>query len=367
MKFIEEYLGRSVSKKHILLVSKFSSDPKVYTYASSFILALKNLGFQVSTFNCKKNYLPWAAINHDYLPGVLKVLNNKIINWRLKSAVKRLKPDIVFFVKAENVKKNTMCWILKQVQDDDQRLINFYTDNPFSFWNGNSNSNVLLSLPYYDLFLIWSKELIPILHAAGAKRVAYFPFAYDETIFKPPATISCEEQKNYQSDICFVGTWDAEREAWLTAIKASLPDVKLAIWGNGWEKVAQHSVLLRDSIRGIAIYGVEMVKVFYCSSLVLNFIRKQNLGGHNMRTFEVLASGAFMLTQRTKDQTESPFHEDVNIVCFSTTEELIQKIRYYLDHPDQRSMIIQQGMMLVQGYTLTEQLKKIFDNRLEVL
>lgn len=378
-------------KPYILLVSKFSSDPQAYTYASSFITALQKLGFQVSVFNSKKNYLPWSARNHDYLPGFLKVINNKIINWSLRRTVRRLQPDVVFFIKAENVWNKTIVWILKRVQDDNSkglawikrfvtlnsfqgpsqkkkiRLINFYPDNPFSFWNGNSNSNVLLSLPLYDLFLIWERSLITQLQAAGCKRAVYFPFAYDETIFNPDVTVSLEEKEKYQSDVCFVGTWDAEREQWLSALKESLPGVRLVIWGNGWEKVMERNALLRDCFRGVAIYGREMVKVFKCSSIVLNFIRKQNLEGHNMRTFEVLASGVFLLTQRTIDQTQPPFQEEVNVACFSTSEELIKKIRYYLDHPDERFTLAQQGLLLAQNYTLTEQLKKMFDEEGEIL
>ncbi len=276
---------------------------------------------------------------------------------QLKKVIKKNNPDLIFFIKAENITYKT---ITRIKQNTTCKLINFYPDNPFSFWNGNSNSNVLLSLPFYDHFLIWSKQLIPILASAGCKQVSYFPFAYDETIFKTTVTINPSDKKKYTADVCFIGTWDAERETWLSKLKELAPAINLAIWGNGWEPAIKRHPSLQHCLKGPAIYGPEIIKAFNFSSIVLNFIRKQNLEGHNMRTFEVLASGAFMLTQRTKEQTEYPFQEDFNVACFSTPEELTQKIMYYLCNLEERMIIAQQGNTLAQQFTLTEQLKKIF-------
>ena len=65
----------------ILLVSKFSNNPEVYTYASSFYKALQKLGYDVETFNCKKNFLPIKSHqNHEELPEYLKRINNYFCN-----------------------------------------------------------------------------------------------------------------------------------------------------------------------------------------------------------------------------------------------------------------------------------------------
>lgn len=79
---------------------------------------------------------------------------------------------------------------MKIIESKHNYIVNFYPDNPFVFWNGNSNKNILNSLPYYDCFLIWSKLLIPILKTVGAKDVYYLPFAYDNDIYYPGIDIS---------------------------------------------------------------------------------------------------------------------------------------------------------------------------------
>lgn len=343
--------------KRILLVGKISSDSSIYTYATSFLHALRELGFLVDAFNVKRNYLPWPAAHHDSLPSWLKRINNIIINWRLKVAVRQSKADFVFVIKGENIFPT----VIRMMQQQGCYVINFYPDNPFCLWNGNSTGHLLYALPLYDLFLIWSRDLMPLLLAAGSRRVEYFPFAYDPMVINASTVVSDENYAHYATDICFAGSWDTEREYWLTALCKAMPHLRIAIWGNGWDRVAGENARLRDCLRGIAIYGGEMVKLFKCSSIVLNFVRKQNMEGHNMRTFEALASGAFLITQRTKDQSSDPFSEDYNIVCFSTLEELIKKISYYLEHPEARLLIVQRGMQLAQEYTLTQQLKKALD------
>lgn len=331
------------STSRILLVGAFSSNPAIYTYASSFFTTLKKLDHTVESFNYRKKHIPYFS-----------KINSLITNKKLLKKVLDYKPELVFFIKAENIFATTIQEIKKISQ---AKIINFYPDNPFALWNGNSNSQVLASLPLYDCFLSWSHMLTPALLSAGCKHVCYFPFAYDEDIFLPIDTIT------YNVDVCFIGTWEPEREQWLAGLQKQLPDIKLAIWGNDWHKKCQ-SISLKKIVMGNAIYGPEMIKAFQSSKIVLNFIRKQNLSSHNMRTCEVPASKSFLLTQRTIEQAELLFKENEQIACFETVEELEEKILFYLDkkNEEQRKIMIKNGHKQAQEFTITKQLKKYFHN-----
>ena len=345
--------------KKILLVSKFSNNPNIYTYATSFHNALQKLGYLVETFNCKNNFFTiLGSTGHNELHPKLKIINNYFCNINLKKTVANFKPDLIFLIKAENISYKTLRTIKNQTNC---KLINFYPDNPFVFWNGNSNQNILLSLPLYDHFLIWSKTLVPILEMAGCKSALYFPLAYDEDIFNQKVTLTSEDKKQYISDVCFAGTWDAQREWWLTQICKKMPTLDLSIWGNLWNENLAANSILRMYLRGNAIYNTKMIKAFNCSKIVLNFIRKQNLFAHNMRTFEALASGVFMLTQRTKEQTEPPFVEGKNIECFDSTEELAKKIVFYINEDTLRKDIAKKGFELSAGFGITKQLKNLLN------
>jgi len=56
------------------------------------------------------------------------------------------------------------------------------------------------------------------------------------------------------------------------------------------------------------------------------------------RTFDIPASGGFMIHERTEELL-SVFREDEEVVCFTGADELVQKIQYYFSHPVERERI----------------------------
>lgn len=331
----------------IMLVGMLSQTQ--YTYASSFARTLNKLGYRVITFNNRHQFfLP--------IPTPIKsIINDYLINQALLKAVIKHNPDILFLIKAENIFTSTLKYVKKKFKT---KIINFYPDNPFVTWNGNSTPQVLSNLPHYDHFLIWSEMLIPALQSAGCKNVHYFPLAFEEELFThfPEKT-----EDYYRSEVCFVGTWEPDRERWLLALCQRLPQLNLAIWGDLWRKHIPSNHILHARIRGPALYGKNMLAALQGADIVLNFIREQNATAHNMRTFEIPAAQSFMLTERTYEQAQKLFIEEESIACFSSIDELAQKITWYLQNPSERNRLVQAGHHTVQQYTLKKQLEKILD------
>ncbi len=70
-----------------------------------------------------------------------------------------------------------------------------------------------------------------------------------------------------------------------------------------------------------------------------------DLGGGdtvNMRLFEATGAGAFLLTQHVPDLHRF-FEPGYEIETYRSADELIEKIRYYLAHPDEREAIARRG------------------------
>ena len=334
--------------KKILLVGAFSSDPHVYTYATSFYKTFKKLGYEVEKFNYRKLFTNKCLVR-------LKKINDFLCNVFLQRKVVQFQPDLIFCIKAENIFPAT----LKKIKNKfNTFIVNFYPDNPFVFWNGNSNSNVLLSFPIFDCFLIWSKMLMPILETAGCKNVYYFPFAYDSDLFKDLDEFI---NKDCFCDVCFVGTWDKEREIYLTKLCEKMSNLDLGIWGNMWSENLPKKSILQKRLKGTAVYPPELTNIFKNSKIVLNFIRKQNMTSHNMRTFEVPASGAFLLTERTIEQSHVLFTEGESIECFDGVDELSEKIEFYLDDEFKRLEVINKSKQIVIDFTL----EKVLENFLK--
>ena len=113
---------------------------------------------------------------------------------------------------------------------------------------------------------------------------------------------------------------------------------------------------MQPYLKGCAIYGIAMIKAFRFSKIVLNFIRDQNMDAHNMRTIEVPAAKAFLMTERTAEQARVLFTEGKHLECFESIDELVRKIKFYLVNDDERLKIIQSRFEKAQEYTLEKKL-----------
>lgn len=104
-----------------------------------------------------------------------------------------------------------------------------------------------------------------------------------------------------------------------------------------------------------SVFGLEMQKALRTGKIV--FDSRSSMAGvgpdgltydvagretANMRVFETTGSGAFLLTERHDNLTRY-FEPGREIETFSGIGELQEKIRHYLDHPDERRAIAERG------------------------
>lgn len=60
----------------------------------------------------------------------------------------------------------------------------------------------------------------------------------------------------------------------------------------------------------------------------------------NLRIWEVIGSGLFLLCSRSK---HTPLKDGVHYVAWDSDNDMLDKAKYYLDHPDKREAIARQG------------------------
>jgi hypothetical protein len=257
-------------------------------------------------------------------------LNNLLIK-----TIHSYKPDLLLVLKGIFIKPRT----LKKIKDTSGTILfNFNPDNPFNTCSrGSSNGWIIKSIPIYDVYLTWGKLLLDQIRMAGAKRVEYLPFASD-TEYHYPVDLIAKDKEEYCTDVAFVGNWEQERENWLS----KLEDFNMTIWGTDYWKTRCKNKFLQKCWQGRPAYGEEMAKVCMSSKINLNILRVQNKGAHNMRTFEIPACGGFMLHERS-DEVLELFEEGKDVACFSTPQELKEKINYYLNHEEERMQMAEAG------------------------
>ncbi len=346
-------------RKKMLIVSQFQDSSDGYCYAQFFKKLAEKNNFELSFVDCKKNYFPFGKKSSDQLFWPLKSICNFLSNLVLIYKFIRVRPDILFLVKGENISFRVLKFLKKFWKF---KLINFYPDSPFCCWNSNSSYNVMRSLPLYDRFAIWSRLLAKVLVMSGSKQVFYWPFVCDQELFKP-AALDKEVNHNleddlYASDVCFVGTWDKKREKYLTELVFRLWELDLKIWGAGWKENLPKNSTLSRYVQGGPLKPELISKALSLSKIVINFLRDQNFTSHNMRTFEAASCGAFLLTERSEEQSKELFVEDESIACFSGVDEMCRKVEFYLKKSDERARIAKAAFARSQQFSDAEQLFK---------
>ncbi len=257
--------------------------------------------------------------------------------------------DLVVVCKGAGLDPNC----LRRVRDYTPLLVNVFPDDPFNVNGSSSYPHVLETLPLYDTYFVWSRRLVDRVRAAGAPRAEYLAFGTDPAMFHP-IDLSEEERARYGAPVSFVGNWDPERERWLEAAST----FGLAIWGANWSRARSRNV--RAAWRGSDLYGGELLKALSASDIQLNILRAQNKSGHNMRTFEVPATGAFLLTERSPD-LELLFRANLEVAAFGTVEELREKLAFFRANPAERARIAAAGRRRALEQTYRHRCQELLD------
>jgi spore maturation protein CgeB len=277
-------------------------------------------------------------------PSTRWIFNRKII-----AAAEQFTPHVVLVTKGACCSPQS----LNQIKTNTGAfLINYATDDPFNPLN--SNDDLVASIPLYDLYACTKRAIMDDVQNAGCSDVMYVPFAYEPRLHFPEQPATRADQEQFSSDVVFAGNGDADRFPFMKAL-AQIDGLDLHLYGSYWDQEPALRPYRRGFVRGreyrLALSGT---KIAPC------LVRRANRDGHVMRTFEVPACGAFMLAERTEEHLEL-FEEDEEAVCFGSIEELVDKVRYYLSHEDERRRIAKAGhRRVVEGqHTYGNRLKRI--------
>lgn len=94
-------------------------------------------------------------------------------------------------------------------------------------------------------------------------------------------------------------------------------------------------------------YHTQMPLVFAGSKINLNITLRSIHSGIPLRVLDIMACGGFVLTNWQPEIAEC-FAEGVEIVTFGSLEECLDKVRYYLEHEEERRRIVAAGQEKVR-------------------
>jgi len=165
---------------------------------------------------------------------------------------------------------------------------------------------------------------------------------------------------NFKYDVSFIGQVGLEEvhPNRLSTI-CSLIDVfdNFKIYGPVYTQ--EERILKHHSLR-VTYNEIHHSKVVSQSKINLGIFSWPNIKlGLSARVYRIMGAGGFHLTTKV-DGLEEFFEEDKEIVMYSSIEECIDKIKYYLKYSEERNKIAQRGYeKVINNYTFHHSLRKL--------
>ncbi len=229
-------------------------------------------------------------------------------------------------------------------------LTHSLTDLPTRFWTSMHKHFRLLvgqiaspladdiDLSPFDLMLSSLPNFVQRFRTAGL-RAELFRLAFDPIVLERLKEESAPISPPIE--VSFVGSLSPHhpgRHAWLERL---CRDVPLQDWGPGIEKLAADSPI-RKAYRGPA-WGILMYRILSRSRISVNYhIELSGEYANNMRLYETTGVGTLLLTD-WKQNLHEMFEPDAEVVAYRTPDECVEKIRYFLEHEQERARIAQAG------------------------
>jgi spore maturation protein CgeB len=310
-----------------ILVSGYHN-PHYLTVTDYIERAIRLSGHGLSLFNDRKHIFPGRLRRKVAFLQKLSLLS---INRAFVDLAEHIRPDGIVVTGGHRISRGA----LQRLSKLKTRLVLWTTDVP------RVSDIMLQTAPLYKHIFCQGTEYRDLFHENGLVRAEWLPMACDPFLHGR-VTVSADEQKQFGSDIAFVGSFYPERAELLQA----LTDQRLAVWGPGWEVLPADSRLHRF-IRGSHTNFDAWVKIYSASRIVLSIHYRNSRYPYPVhqaspRVFEAMACGAFVLTDRQKDVL-TLFKDGQHLVTFSDADDLKKKITHYLNHEEERRNIAEAG------------------------
>lgn len=208
---------------------------------------------------------------------------------------------------------------------------------------------------FYQDFLTISNDFI-----FSNKKDAH-DFILEEAIKKFPAicnyyyqNLNKEEQLAFETGL----TWEATRLYRLSCVEQTLDFNPLIVGDDGWQVFFEKENRNWRWHEPIAYY-THLPNFYPHSRINFNCTSMQMKGASNQRILDVPATGSFVLTDY-REQMENMFDIGTEIICYKTTNEIPDLIKYYLSHEKERLEIIQKGReRVLKCHTWTHRVAEI--------
>lgn len=193
----------------------------------------------------------------------------------------------------------------------------------------------------FDLILTSFPHFVKRIRGLGIQS-EYFRIGFDTRV------LDLLGQVHKDVPVSFVGGISRNHNKAVPLLEYLARETPIEFFGYGADSLSSNSPI-RKKHHG-EVWGLDMYRALARSRITLNrHINVAENFANNMRLYEATGVGTLLVTDM-KDNLGDLFEIGKEVVAYSTPEEAAEKIKYYLDHPDEADAIAQAG----QARTLAE-------------
>ena len=279
-------------------------EPMQKNWAHENGMELKDYGWNL-TF--KRGFFPW-----------IKKKKKQWLYEILRSQIKAFKPDIIYSMAIETIDSS----FLESVKGSYRIAIGQHA--------ASLNHN---DISRYDLILSSLPNQIEYFKGLGLNS-KYLKLGFEPRILD----LIKKDKKKY--DLTFIGGFGKHFIKSNALIEKLLRKFDFNIWG--YSEESNTSAVINENLNGV-LYGKEMYQVLAQSKIIFN--RHADFAenyANNMRLYQGTGIGSLLITD-SKENLSDVFKIDKEVVDYSSINECVEKIDYYLSHEKERELIAKNG------------------------
>lgn len=261
--------------------------------------------------------------------------------------IARFKPDVIFGYDYSYLQSTFLTdYILEN--KDKFKLVHYFGDEPESTYAYGDYPDLYKKFRNIDAYsFVWDKDFVSQLPNAQ-----YLPLGANYKVYK------VEDFGDFRYDISFVGRplTDKRQEILCRLIKVFGNRLSIFSYENYFlrslNEITEKGLLndeeleiYKNSYKGYLKTEQDLADVYSRSKINVN-ITLQGKTSLNYRVFEVPASRGFLLTDDVADLHEN-FEIGREVESYKNIDDLIDKIKFYLDNPNIAEKIVYNGFAAV--------------------
>ena len=329
--------------------------------------AFIELGHEVLRFSWHQYFSNNGNKTVSVISTLIKKFQNKFIfgplvrrlNRDFMSIVDESRPALIFVYRGTHIYPETLALVKKRYSAT--VLAGYNNDDPFAENQSRMLWRYFISgIPEYDMTFVYRHHNIDDFIRAGAKKVKLLRSWYmpDRNY---PVQLTSEENKYYGCDVAFIGHYEQDgRLEMLEEIVRHGYTLKLYGPGYEWDAIVAKSSLLSDQVPVKLVWGDQYNKAICGAKIALCFFSKLNKDTYTRRCFEIPATGTMMLSEYS-DDLASLYTEGKEAEFFRNKEEMINKVKCYMNDNKLRNSVAEAGNERVvnDGHDVVSRMKYV--------